>query len=233
MNHIPDRDDLFESTLTDALTSRSRHARPGAGSIADVRMRARRRARRRTVTGAGALAVLGGVGAVAAVARHHDTSSTYRLLSGDEAGVPSDAGTADAATIWRCTGMLSAPASWHTIETGTTVEMQPTTSIIVDEGPTTVETFQIVGVASSTSVVEEFATTTSALDPGSATTAPFPATTTILMEPATATTVTPEAVLTSTSLLSPTVTPQAPGGGDYLMTGCTPETGEAQTSTTG
>lgn len=93
----------LEDVLVGALSGRSGQARPGAGSIRDVRLRARHRARRRTAVGGGMIVAVGALG-VAFVGRNDDTGP--RLVTGDGAGTPYGAGSSGSTGPWECTGLL-------------------------------------------------------------------------------------------------------------------------------
>lgn len=113
----------LEDVLVGALSGRSGQARPGAGSIRDVRLRARHRARRRTAVGGGMIVAVGALG-VAFVGRNDDTGP--RLVTGDGAGTPYGAGSSGSTGPWECTGLLGTSTGAGLVPAPTPTTTSPT-----------------------------------------------------------------------------------------------------------
>jgi hypothetical protein len=119
-NDGQENDDHVAGILSDAMSSRMRQFRSTSGSVTDVHHRARRITRRRTAIGAGALAAVGAVGALAVASRGGDDDSGRRIVAGGGGlgggvGGGGDGGGGDAADsaapagaggYWECTGPL-------------------------------------------------------------------------------------------------------------------------------
>lgn len=186
----------IEQQLSAAIEGRSSRVHPGLGSIRDVQARARRRARRHAVGGAGALVAVGAIGAVAVASRPEPST---RLA--DTPSAPGDdlngGGNVD---YWRCTGPISADSA----------DFAPTTTVYYDEafGSTTTTVFTRVnnfadgsyGFAQCEPVRRGVETTTTESPDFSTTTSMFGSdeTSTTVEFPVFSTTTSPEAITSTT-----------------------------------
>ena len=124
----------LERQLSETLGARGDRARAGRGSIRDVRLRARRRARRRSRFGAGALVAAGSVGAVFVATRPNDsprltTAGNDGAGSGGVGALPSESG------LWQCDRLVAGPLP---TVTPTTVSGAPDAGPVTPVIPTTV-----------------------------------------------------------------------------------------------
>ena len=162
----------LEDVLVGALSGRSGQARPGAGSIRDVRLRARHRARRRMAVGGGMIVAVGALG-VAFVGRNDDTGP--RLVTGDGAGTPYGAGGSGSTGPWECTGLLGTSTGAGLVPAPSPTTTSPrydgaiTTTTVIGDGAITTTTVIGDGTVMTTLPHNDDLTTTSIIGGGTVT----------------------------------------------------------------
>lgn len=127
--------DPLDDLLSRALVSRAAGARPGEGSLLDVRQRVRRRSRRRTAVGATAVAGLGLVGVGVVLVQGDDSPAPIRTADGNTDAMP-EGGTGGGA--WRCwdpVAPMVAPGGPLDMGPATTTPMTTATGPVATEAP--------------------------------------------------------------------------------------------------